>query len=299
MPHTIGQLLKSCAVAIASAIVGVGAAAGLGAADVVTIDVTKPGTYRSGPWEYRLMITSPGSKSEGSVGILSFAGKRLEGAAPGDYYRTPWGVITWIGDSDRLWDAHGWMRLEAGAPPGVGRELSPPSSGEASTAGHSPQTTTREDVAHYSGTSDAFSPDGRIPYNNWNVLLKRAISDGGRVVVETWTRPAPSPSMAPEVRTLRLTRRAGSLVYDASDDESRCVGTATFTSAVLDAWTFDFDYGTDRRVTGTGRITAAGVSVVKAVQGPRSMRVVEELRPVSEGVYEYQKALMRPPKWAE
>ncbi len=299
MPRTIVHLLKSCAAAIASAIVGAGAAAGQGAADVVTIDVTKPGTYRSGPWEYRLMITSPGSKSEGSVGMLSFAGKRLEGAAPGDYYRTPWGVMKWIGDSDRLWGAHGWMRQDAANPPGVGRELSLPSSGAGSAAGHAPQATTGEDVAHYSGTSDAFSPDGRIPYNNWNVLLKRAISDGGRVVVETWTRPAPSPSMVPEVRTLRLTRRAGSLVYDASDDKSTRVGTVTFTSAVLDAWTYDLNYGADRKVTGTGRITAAGVSVAKAVQGPRSMRVVEELRPVSERTYEYQQALMQPPKWAE
>ena len=50
---------------------------------------------------------------------------------------------------------------------------------------------------------------------------------------------------------------------------------------------------------GTGRITAAGVSVAKAVQGPRSMRVVEELRPVSQRTYEHEQALMRPPKWAE
>lgn len=298
MAHTLLRLFKSCAVAIASAIIGAGAAAGQGAADAATIDVTKPGTYRSGPWEYRLMITSPGSKSEGSVGLLFFVGKRLEGAAPGDYYRTPWGVIEWIGDSGRLWGAHGWMRREAGSSPDVGRELPLPSSGAGSTTGHA-QTVTGEDVAHYYGTSDSFSPDGRLPYNNSDVVLKRAILDGGRVVIETWSRPAPSPSMAPEVSVLRLTRRAESFVYDASDDKSTRVGTVTFTSAVLDAWTYDLDYGADRKVTGTGRITAAGLSVAKAVGGPRPMRVVEELRPVSQQIYEYKQALMRPPKWAE
>ena len=86
-------------------------------------DISRPGTYRSGPWEYRLAITGAGSKSQGARGELFHAGKRLQGVQF-DYYRTPWGNVQWVGDSELPWGDHGWMRCE----PGVtgGRELPEP-----------------------------------------------------------------------------------------------------------------------------------------------------------------------------
>ncbi len=154
-------------------------------------------------------------------------------------------------------------------------------------------------VAYYSGTSASFSPDGKIPYHKTDVILKRAVSKGGIHIVETWTRPAPSPSMAPEVRVMRLVRRGESLVYDASGEGKPCSGTVVFLGADLDAWTLDLDLGGGQRATGTGRLGSAGVTVTKALIAPRPMRVVEELRPVGAGAYEQELASMRPPRHAE
>lgn len=172
--------------------------------------------------------------------------------------------------------------------------------GRASADGPVPRPSEGADrVAYYSGTSASFSPDGKIPYHKTGVVLKRVVSMGGRVLVETWTRPAPSPSMAPEVRVVRLVRRGESLVYDASGEGTPCSGMVVFTGVELDAWTLDLDLGGGQRVEGTGRLGSAGVTVTKALAGPRPMRVVEELRPVGAGAYEQELASMRPPRHAE
>lgn len=103
---------------------GADAAAGGPVADAAKVDINKPGVYRAGLWEYHLMITSPGSKSQGARGILLFAGRPVDPAVRYDYYRTPWGDIQWVGDSELLWDDHGWM-LRATDVSG-GRELPVP-----------------------------------------------------------------------------------------------------------------------------------------------------------------------------
>jgi predicted secreted protein len=78
-------------------------------------DIARPGVYRSGRWEYRLAITAPGSKSEGTRGELLFDDKPVEEPGlPGDYYLTPWGEVAWIGDAVTMWGEHGWMLREPG-----------------------------------------------------------------------------------------------------------------------------------------------------------------------------------------
>lgn len=76
------------------------------------VDLSQPGAYRSGLWEYRLVVTSPGSKSEGTLGKLYYNGKPVEDAVIGDYYRTPWGDIQWVGNKELPWGAHGWSPRE-------------------------------------------------------------------------------------------------------------------------------------------------------------------------------------------
>ncbi len=87
-------------------------------------DITQPGTYVSGPWKYRLIVTSPGSKSEGTKGQLFYGGKPVEESARFDYYRTPWGDVQWVGSPGVLWGEHGWVLRQ----PGIqgGRELPEP-----------------------------------------------------------------------------------------------------------------------------------------------------------------------------
>lgn len=93
-------------------------------ADEPRADISKPGTYTSGPWKYCLKITLPGSKSEGLRGELFYDGKPVNEPGRGDYYHTPWGDVQWVGDSPMLWGAHGWM-LRRGQDAG-GRRLAEP-----------------------------------------------------------------------------------------------------------------------------------------------------------------------------
>jgi|GEM_PF-3715047 len=87
-------------------------------------DLNTPGTYRSGQWEYKHIITSPGSRSEGQKGMLFFAGKELTAAATGDYYETPWGKIEWVGEPATLWGVRGWFLRDQNRT--GGRELPAP-----------------------------------------------------------------------------------------------------------------------------------------------------------------------------
>jgi len=77
---------------------------------------------QSGKWEYRLKVTHPGTRSEGSWGTLSYDGKKVpDGTALNDFYRTPWGNVHWVGMPKSRWGRHGWM-----LGPVRGRELHPP-----------------------------------------------------------------------------------------------------------------------------------------------------------------------------
>lgn len=88
-------------------------------------DVTRPGVYTSGRWQYTLAILAEGSKSEGARGDLLFDGAPLRGPVPpGDYYVTPWGPMVWVGDSELPWGDHGWMPRDPAAT--VGNPLPEP-----------------------------------------------------------------------------------------------------------------------------------------------------------------------------
>jgi predicted secreted protein len=78
-------------------------------------DISQPGTYRAGLWEYKLLVTSPGSKSEGLLGKLFFGGKAVPEPVKFDYYRTPWGEVQWLDEPGIPWGEHGWFARHAGA----------------------------------------------------------------------------------------------------------------------------------------------------------------------------------------
>lgn len=100
------------------------AAAGAAQDQAPKDNINMPGGYRSGLWDYEVIVTSPGSKSEGTRGRLFYAGKPVAEPGLGDYYRTPWGIIQWNGDSELMWGVHGWMPREGGGK--LGRELPEP-----------------------------------------------------------------------------------------------------------------------------------------------------------------------------
>lgn len=72
-----------------------------------------PGRHEAGRWTYELLLLQPGTKSEGTQGILEFDGLPLPGSK-GGVYRTPWGDLAWV-ENERPWGAHGWMPA-AGVP---------------------------------------------------------------------------------------------------------------------------------------------------------------------------------------
>jgi len=72
-------------------------------------------TLQSGKWTYRIIITQPGTRSQGRMGELLYNEKPLaKPSAINDYAETPWGKIYWHGisleDGLNLWDDQGWMR---------------------------------------------------------------------------------------------------------------------------------------------------------------------------------------------
>ncbi len=90
------------------------------------IDLAKTATYRSGPWEYRLVVTALGTRSEGRRGMLTCAGKALPEPGMNDYYRTPWGNIYWVGDPNMISGDHCWMPRPSRIIARKGRLLTPP-----------------------------------------------------------------------------------------------------------------------------------------------------------------------------
>ena len=88
------------------------------------IDRTKSANYRSGKWEYRYTIKSPGTRSERSRGVLLFGATEVIPASElNDYHRTPWGNLYWVGDG-KAFGRNGWMPEMHGSRDGW--ELPPP-----------------------------------------------------------------------------------------------------------------------------------------------------------------------------
>ncbi|MCK4627217.1 MAG: hypothetical protein KAV00_18030, partial [Phycisphaerae bacterium] len=79
----------------------------------IRIDLDKilqPGTHVSGKWKYVYTIRAKGSKSEGHYVKLFYDGKEVpKPAGINDHYKTPWGLLYWVGDPRVLWGRHGWM----------------------------------------------------------------------------------------------------------------------------------------------------------------------------------------------
>lgn len=154
-------------------------------------------------------------------------------------------------------------------------------------------------TAWYFGPSSYFSPDGRIPYGGTESAVRREISGGGALIVETVTQPGHSPSMPAMVSVARMSRRGGSLVYDAADDEKTFSGTVTFSSADLSSWTYDLELARGGTVTGSGSLSGGAIRTEKLLGLERPMLVREELKAVSEREYSMRAAEMRPPRGAE
>lgn len=157
----------------------------------------------------------------------------------------------------------------------------------------------RERVAFFVGRIDRASPDGRIPYNRVEAVLSREVFDGGAVVVETRTEAAPSPSMPPLSNRIRLTRRPGSLVYDAGDSEKVWSGHVTFHDAGLRAWTYALHHASSGDHVGEGAVSEEGLWTSRTTGGARPMRIAEAFRSVSREEYLQELGALRPRKGAE
>jgi hypothetical protein len=98
--------------------------------------VLKPleaGVFTSGKWEYRCIVTLPGTRSEGRLGELRYDGKMLpEPANTNDYVLTPWGLIYWYGKGNIPWNGRGWIPTNPSDRKPIGDLVASPT-GEAQT----------------------------------------------------------------------------------------------------------------------------------------------------------------------
>jgi inhibitor of cysteine peptidase len=95
-------------------------------ARVKPINPAKAGIYTSGKWRYEMKITSPGARSEGRWGWLTYDGQKLPRGDVNDYYDTPWGPIYWVDVPATAWGVHGWMPVPLAQNKRQGRVLAPP-----------------------------------------------------------------------------------------------------------------------------------------------------------------------------
>ncbi|MBN1361786.1 MAG: hypothetical protein JW993_14415 [Sedimentisphaerales bacterium] len=90
------------------------------------LDLSRSGEHTSGAWTYVYSISSPGTRSEGYHGELSYHQAKVPVPLHiNDYYETPWGQFYWVGDPVVLFGAHGWMREPLAREP-VGQALIDP-----------------------------------------------------------------------------------------------------------------------------------------------------------------------------
>ena len=128
------------------------------------INPVKAGTYTTGKWRYQLQITSPGTRSEGRWGWLTYDGQKLPRGNVNDYYNTPWGPIFWVDVPTTAWGVHGWMPVPlaqdrrqgsplpgpsymsaaASAPPGPATARTPPPASAGAAAPATPRVQTLE-----------------------------------------------------------------------------------------------------------------------------------------------------------
>jgi inhibitor of cysteine peptidase len=109
------------------------------------INPTRPGSYTSGKWKFRLEITNPDTRSEGRWGWLTYDGQKLPRGSINDYYVTPWGPMYWVDVPTTNWGMHGFMPIPLPQNPRQGHALALPAylaaaSGPAAQATSSPTT---------------------------------------------------------------------------------------------------------------------------------------------------------------
>jgi inhibitor of cysteine peptidase len=90
------------------------------------INLTRPGTYTSGKWQFRMEITNPGTRNEGRWGWLTCDGQKLPRGNINDYYITPWGPMYWVDVPTSNWGMHGFMPVPLPQNPRQGRPLALP-----------------------------------------------------------------------------------------------------------------------------------------------------------------------------
>jgi inhibitor of cysteine peptidase len=90
------------------------------------INPTRPGTYTSGKWQFRLEMTNPGTRNEGRWGWLTYDGQKLPRGNINDYYVTPWGPMYWVEVPTTNWGMHGFMPIPLPQNPRQGRALALP-----------------------------------------------------------------------------------------------------------------------------------------------------------------------------
>lgn len=155
-------------------------------------------------------------------------------------------------------------------------------------------------TAYYYGQVSMFSPDGRLPYGKTDSAVKREVLDGGARIIETVTQPAASPGMRAKESVTELKRRKKTLVYDASDDKGTFSGTVSFKGPKLEDWTYDIKLAKGGTIKGHATLSEEGIKTEKQLSGvSRPMLVKEDLKPVSEQVYNMRVNEMRPPRFAE
>jgi inhibitor of cysteine peptidase len=104
------------------------------------INPTRPGTYTSGKWQFRLEITNPGTRNEGRWGWLTYDGQKLPRGNINDYYVTPWGPMYWIDVPTTNWGMHGFMPIPLPQNPRQGRVLPLPAYLAAASSSQAPPT---------------------------------------------------------------------------------------------------------------------------------------------------------------
>lgn len=91
------------------------------------IQQDRNGTYTADKWTYTYTITNPGTRSEGAMGQLFYAGRLLPlPDHPGDYYDTPLGRFYHVGMPVVPWGDHGWMPADPSMPAARGNPLPVP-----------------------------------------------------------------------------------------------------------------------------------------------------------------------------
>jgi predicted secreted protein len=83
------------------------------------IDFGKTDTYKFGDWQYRFEVAGSRGSGESARGRLAYGGKEVSPAQVNDHYKTPWGLMYWVGNGPSSGGKSGWLPSPL---PGVSRQ---------------------------------------------------------------------------------------------------------------------------------------------------------------------------------